>query len=154
MTNEETVKIVDKVCSAWNQTPPMSSKKDMYFTWFHVLKDLEWDSVDCVIDDLIVEDDRFMPRPGTVRRRVLAGKIGAPPEPIIAWQQMRAAAESIGSGVDSFQVHDLVRVTIAKLGGAGALGMHTNGDREAFFTVYKSVVAEWERKNYGITGDR
>lgn len=152
MTNDELVRIVDKVCSAWNHVPNMNAKKDMYVTWFHVLKDLDSNAVNSVIDDLIVEDERFMPRVGTVRRRVLAGKIGAPPEPIIAWQQMRAAADLIGSGVDSFQVHDLVRVTIARLGGAGALGLHTNGDREAFFTVYRSVVAEWERKNYGIAG--
>lgn len=150
MTNDECVKVVDKVCSAWNQIPNMNAKKDMYFTWFHVLKDLDFSDVNHVIDGLIVEDERFMPRPGTVRRRVLAEKLGAPPEPIIAWQQMREAADSIGSGVDSFQVHDLVRVAIGRLGGTSALSMHTNGDREAFFTVYRSVVAEWERKNYGI----
>jgi hypothetical protein len=152
MTNEETVKIVDKVCSAWNQMLTMASKKDMYVTWFHLLKDIDFLDANSVVDDLIVEDERFMPRVGTVRRRVLAKKFGAPPEPIIAWQQMRVAADQIGSGVGSFEFHELVRVTIAKLGGTGALAMHTNGDREAFFTVYKSVVSEWERKNYGITG--
>lgn len=150
MTNEETVKIVDKVCSAWNQMLTMASKKDMYVTWFHLLKDIDFLDANSVVDDLIIEDERFMPRVGTVRRRVLAKKLGAPPEPIIAWQQMRNAADSIGSGVDSFVIHDLVRVAIGRLGGTSALSMHTNGDREAFFTVYRSVVAEWERKNYGI----
>lgn len=153
MTNEETVKIVDKVCSAWNQMLTMAAKKDMYVTWFHLLKDVDFHDANSVVDELIIEDERFMPRVGTVRRRVLAKKFGAPPEPIIAWQQMRAAAESIGSGVESVQLHELVRVAISKLGGTGALGLHTNGDREAFFTVYRSVVAEWERKNYGIAGN-
>ena len=154
MTNEETVKIVDKVCSAWNQMLTLAAKKDMYVTWFHLLKDIDFDDANRVIDDLIIEDERFMPRVGTVRRRVLSAQIGAPPEPIVAWQQMRVAADSIGSGVDSFDIHELVRVTIGRLGGASALALHTNGDREAFFTVYKSVVAEWERKNYGVTGSR
>lgn len=152
MTNEECVKIVDKVCAAWNQTPPMAAKKEMYLVWFTVLKDLNFHQVNLTVDDLIVEDDRFMPRPGTVRRRVCALNIEAPPEPIVAWQQMRVAAESMGAGLDGEVLHPLVRETISRLGGGSALAMHTNGDREAFFTVYKSVVAKWERENYGFSG--
>lgn len=150
MTNEECVKIVDKVCAAWNQSPAMAAKKEMYLVWFHTLKDLEFSQVNLIIDDLIVEDDRFMPRPGTVRRRACASNVEAPPEPIVAWQQMRVAAESMGSGVDVNVLHPLVRETISKLGGGSALAMHTNGDREAFFTVYKTIVTKWERENYGI----
>lgn len=150
MTNEEVVKIVDKVCSAWNQMPAMAAKKEMYLTWFHVLKDLQFQDVNAAIDDMIVEDERFMPRPGTVRRRVLSNHFEAPPEPIVAWQQMRVAAESMGAGLGSDVLHPLVRETISKLGGGSALAMHTNGDREAFFTVYKSIVSEWEKKTYGI----
>lgn len=150
MNKEELVKIVDKVCSAWNQAPAANSKKDMYTTWFHVLADLDAGDVDLAIDDLIVEDERFMPRVGTVRKRVLAAKVGAPPEPIIAWQQFRALAETAHSGDSPIDVHDLVRVTLTRLGGAGAFSLHTNGDREMFIAVYKTVLAEWEKQNYGI----
>lgn len=150
MNKEDLVKIVDKVCAAWNQSLAANSKKEMYTTWFHVLQDLEAGEVDRVIDDLIVEDDRFMPRVGTVRKRVLSSKVEAPPEPIVAWQQLRAVAESAHNGDAPDAVHELVRVSLARLGGVSALGLHTNGDREMFITVYRSVVAEWERDNYGI----
>ena len=151
MNKEEIVKIVDRVCSAWNQMPAMQSKKEMYETWYHVLKELAALDVLRVIDDLIVEDERFMPRAGTVRKRVLATKVGAPLEPIIAWQQFRSIAESAVAGVEMLDMHPLIKVTLARLGGTSAFALHTNGDREAFLTIYRSVVAEWEREHYGIS---
>lgn len=154
MNKEEIVKTVDRLCSAWNQAPAMQAKKEMYETWYHVLQDLEAADVLRVIDDLIVEDDRFMPRAGTVRKRVMSAKVEAPLEPIIAWQQFRSIADSAGAGVEMLDMHPLVRVTLNRLGGTSAFSLHTNGDREAFLSVYRLVVAEWERDNYGINRGR
>lgn len=154
MTKEEIVKIVDRVCSAWNQNLVMSAKKEMYETWYHVLQDIDGVNVLRVIDDLIIEDERFMPRVGTVRKRVLIQKIEAPLEPIIAWQQFRSIADSAGAGVEILDMHPLVRVTLNRLGGTSAFGLHTNGDRESFLSVYRLVVAEWEREHYGINRGR
>lgn len=154
MTKEEIVKIVDRVCAAWNQTPAMSAKKEMYETWYHVLQDIDCAYALRVIDDLIIEDDRFMPRPGTVRKRVLSQKVEAPLEPIIAWQQFRSIADSAGAGTEILDMNPLVRVTLNRLGGTSAFGLHTNGDRESFLSVYRLVVAEWEREHYGINRGR
>jgi len=154
VTKEEIVKIVDRVCSAWNQNLVMSAKKEMYETWYHVLQDIDGVNVLRVIDDLIIEDERFMPRVGTVRKRVLIQKIEAPLEPIIAWQQFRSIADSAGAGVEILDMHPLVRVTLNRLGGTSAFGLHTNGDRESFLSVYRLVVAEWEREHYGINRGR
>lgn len=151
MNKEEIVKIVDRVCSAWNQILSMPAKKEMYETWYHVLKDLDAVNVLRVIDDFIIEDDRFMPRAGTVRKRALSSNLEAPLEPIIAWQQFRSIADSAGAGVEILDMNPLVRVTLNRLGGTSAFGLHTNGDREAFLSVYRLVVAEWEREHYGIT---
>ena len=154
MTKEEIVKIVDRVCAAWNQTLAMQTKKEMYETWYHVLEGLDVVKVLRVIDDLIIEDDRFMPRVGTVRKRVMSEGVEAPLEPIIAWQQFRSIADSAGAGIEMLDMHPLVRVTLSRLGGTSAFGLHTNGDREAFLSVYRLVVAEWERDNYGINRGR
>ena len=155
MTDQEVIAVVDRVCSAWNQNLATLAKKEMYSTWMHVLSDLDNAAVRRVIDDLIIDDERFMPRVGTVRKRVLSKTVGAvPPDPIVAWQQFRVAAEAAGSGVGTVDLHDLVRVALGRLGGTGAFGMHTNGDRESFFTVYRAVVSEWEQVHYGIKRDR
>jgi hypothetical protein len=62
-------------------------------------------------------------------------------------------ARDVNTGsVGLANVHEVVLAAISKMGGLGAIGAATNGDRSYFLDVYKDVLGEWEVRTYGITG--
>jgi hypothetical protein len=152
LTKEELVEVVNRIYASWNQTVPAANSRTVYNAWWRVLGDLTVVDVDQAVDTLII-DDSYMPRPGAVRRLVIERLTQAPPPPapLEAWQQLRAMSESAHNG--SFaptDLHPCFAAALRKLGGPAALGLHTNGDRDAFCQIYEKVVLDWEREQFGI----
>ena len=145
MNREQSDGIVKRVYVLWNQTP-----KDVDLVcdaWWRFLHDLEVVDVHAAVDDLMVMEPRFMPKVGEVRRMVLAPQHSAP-SPIEAWQQFQLRLKALHSGNTLPAVHDLVMVTMRRLGGGD--GMHTNGDREMFMDLYKTMVADYDMDRYRV----
>lgn len=152
MTKEELMEVVDRIYASWNQSVPAASSKTVYNAWWRILGDLTVVDVNAAIDVLVI-DDSYMPRPGAVRRLVIEGLLeyAPPPSTLEAWQQLRAMSESAHNGAYSApEIHPCFGAALQKLGGSAALGLHTNGDREAFGQIYEKVVLDWERQHFGI----
>ena len=147
MTKEELVGIVDRIHASWNQTVDKSQQKVVYEAWWRLLRDLNKDDVDTAVDDLCMFE-RFMPRPGDVRKATVFKVHGwNPPSRADAWNQFRSMADAAHTGTfeSSTAIHSLVKRTVAQLGGTAAYNLHTNGDRELFLSAYDRTVAEEEK---------
>lgn len=152
MTKTELKAIVDRIYASWNQTVPAANARTVYESWFRILQDLTVVDVDEAIDELVIQD-RYMPRPGTLRRLVIEKLAQMPPAPapLEAWQQLRAMSESAHNGAYARpEMHPCLAGTLQKLGGSAALGLHTNGDRDAFVEIYTKVVHEWEMQHFKL----
>lgn len=148
MIKSELCEVVDRIHASWNQTLDKSNQKAVYEAWWRILHDLNKDDVDKAVDDLCLFE-RFMPRPGDVRRTTIFKTAGwNPPSKAEAWNQLRSMADAAHTGtfVSSTPIDPLVKKTVAQLGGTSAYNLHTNGDRELFFAAYDRTVAEEERK--------
>ena len=151
LTKSELKELVDQIYLMWNQQVNPVTQKELYTGWWRILLDLNKEDVQRTIDELVVENG-YMPRAGEVRRRTINRIHGIRiPSPIEAWQQFREAAEASHSGTYSGKsIHDLVAQTVKALGGTQAYGMHTNGDREQFLSMYGRVVKEYEAQLYAL----
>lgn len=136
--------VVRRVHVLWNQPP--KDLDEIGAAWWRFLHDLESEAVHQAVDDLMVDEPRFMPKVGEIRRRVLAPQVGVP-APIVAWAQFQARLRGAATG-SMVEVHELVLETMRRL--HGGEGMHTNGDREVFMDLYRSVVAEVESERYRV----
>ena len=152
MTKTELKQLVDRIYASWNQIVPASNSRTVYEAWFRVLEDLTVVDVEEAIDYLVIQD-RYMPRPGTVRRLVIEKLVQLEPAPaaLEAWQQMRSIAESINSGaVERSPLHPCLQQALSRLGGVKSLNLHTNGDRDAFVEIYTKVVHDWEMQHFRL----
>ena len=153
MTRQEVVELVDRVWSTWNIDQSMNARKGAYETWFRIIGDL--DSADCAaaLDQIIIDDRPWPPRPGTLRRLVIDRTSPAEiaPSPSEAWAQLRAVEAAANSGEGFTPVHPLVRATIEKLGVTSEHTLATNGDREMFMRVYEQVVAVHDARRYHLS---
>lgn len=145
MNREQSDGVVKRVHVLWNQTP---KEIDMICeAWWRFLHDLDISDVHAAVDDLMMAEPRFMPKVGEIRRMVLAPQVSAP-TPIEAWQQFQSRLRIANSGGQVPDVHELVLVTMRRLGGGA--GLHTNGDREMFMDLYRTVVLEFEAERYRV----
>ena len=153
LTKNELVAIVDRVYASWNQTVSAANSRTIYEAWWRVLSDLTVEDVTSAVDTLVIRD-KYMPRPGAIRRLVkLENSQDLPPGPLEAWNTLREIAEASQSGIYSpisESVHTCVRKAISAVGGAAGFALHTNGDREHFITAYERVVQEWEDTRLAI----
>lgn len=152
LTKEELKELVDRVYASWNQQVPASTAKTVYNAWWRILHDLTVVETNDAIDVLVIEDS-YMPRPGSIRRLVIAARGGfdAPLAPLEAWQQFRSMAEAANSGqYRELEIHPVLRGCVTALGGTSSFGMHTNGDRTMFLEAYERAVQEWERETYAV----
>lgn len=149
MTKTELKALVDRVYASWNQSVPASNAKEIYQAWWMILHDLTVVETDAVVNRLVIRNS-WMPRPGEIRRLVIAASdVEAPPTPLEAWQQMRQVVEGLHSGsVSPVELHDCVLDAVRRLGGAAAVSLSTNGDREQFSRLYTQVVEDWEAERY------
>lgn len=147
MTGEELLKLVDLACGLYNLDATKQRKTEMREAWKLMLHDLDFDGCLKALKDLAVTET-FMPRPGHIRRTVLAPKDPIP-APLEAWLQFQSLLKSVTSGTyNTDPVHSAVQETVKRLN--GGYGLYTNGDREAFIDVYKKVVAEIEARLYAV----
>ena len=152
MTKTELCQIVDRIYLSWNQQINPVYQKQAYEAWWRILKDLNKDDVDLVLDDLVIENS-YMPRVGEVRRRTVDLAHGeSVPTGGEAWQQFRRAADAAHSGnYSSESIHALVSQTVKALGGVSSYNLHTNGDREMFLSTYDKIVKEYEKQLYALS---
>jgi hypothetical protein len=140
VTKDDCVALVDRMFATWGQDPSKAHRAATAKAWWVLVHDL--DAGDChrALTELAVTAT-FAPRAAEVRRAVLL--VDAPPAPAEAWATFQAMLRAVNAGAAPPECHPLVRACIGRLGGGS--GMHTNGDREVFTGVYRTLVADWER---------
>lgn len=147
MTGEELLKLVDLACGLWNLDATKQRKTEMREAWKVMLHDLDYVACRKALADLAVIET-FMPKPGQIRRTVLAPPDPFP-SPLEAWVQFQSLLKSVTSGTYNTEpIHLAVQETVKRLN--GGYGLYTNGDREAFVDVYKKVVSEIETRLYAV----
>lgn len=142
MTREQLIELVDRMLATWNTDPNKDARKNLYKAWWSILHDLEHGACDRALTAIAVEASPYQPRPGEIRRRVILTDI--PPHPLEAWAQLQQATTALAAGTRPDGVHPLVLDTMRRIGGGA--GLHTNGDRDAFCDLYRTVCTEAERR--------
>jgi hypothetical protein len=151
MNREDTVALVERIWATWGVDLPQAIRKQTYDAWHRVIHDL--DSSDCAraLDDIVIEDRPWPPRPGTLRRHVIdANDPDRPPTAAEAWAQLMNRADAINHGTDVEPLHSLVAMVAAKLGVSQQHLLHTNGDRELFMRKYEETLVARNASRYGI----
>lgn len=139
-STEWVANLVDRAFATWGIEPSKSRRSATIEAWFPLIGDLDADECQHALTVLALTNG-WMPRPSEIRRFVLRDRLSAPP-PLEAWLQFQAVQKSVASGTGWVEPHECVVATMRRIGGGS--GLHTNGDREMFVEVYRSVVAEFE----------
>ena len=153
MTRAEAVTIVDRVIVTWNQNNiTMPNRKTMYEAWFRLLVDLDVNDANTALDEIVIEDQPWPPRVGTLRKRIIDNTTTTvtAPTPAEAWAQVRSKMVAAASGKDSEPLHPLVRAAVDKLGTSSEHALHTNGDREMFIKTYEALANLDDAQRYGL----
>jgi len=153
-TKAETVQLVELLWATWpNSDLNGAAKKVHYEAWHRILHDLPYDKCAEALDEFVIEDKPWAPRPGAIRRRVidLTDPDGAAPTSAEAWAQFQRNLNSATSGTDFIPLHPLVAKAVNQIGATAERGMHTNGDRDMFIRVYDETVRISEIDRYGIS---
>lgn len=152
MDKNETIEVVERIYYSWNQTLPAvkTSWEKLMKAWHTVLANLNKQDVDNTVNNLILEDNPYMPRPGTIYKQTLRNTgTYNPPTPAEAWDQLQQAAQAAHNGTHTnLTIHPTVRQTIEQLGGTNAYRLHTNGDRELFTNTYNKNVQQTENQHF------
>lgn len=140
MTKEELKAIVDMVHANWNVLPLPGQVQTIYRTWFNVIGELDYETVESVVMQLIKEDG-WAPRAGTIYRRTQQLLNPNPaPSPALAWEEYRRLATKLDTGVwEQSDLHPTLQKCINVIGG---YHLHTNSDREHFTQIYTELVNE------------
>lgn len=151
MTKDECAALVEQIYATYNIEMLDVDRAKIMRAWYDLIQDLELADAKAAFIELATFMD-FMPRPGAVRRRTIDNVLGQRtfPDPYIAWaifQSILRAAIN-GNHYDG-ERPEAVMKTIDMLGDTAG-DFHTNGDREAFVSVYKSVVEELDKNRYAI----
>ena len=134
--------LVDRAFATWNVDPTKARRHATWEAWRHIIQDLDPDECNQALTDIAILGAEYMPRPADIRRRVLRDRLTAP-APMEAWGQMLTLQKQMTSGAAfSTNAHACVFEAIRRIGGVH--GLHTNGDREMFFSVYGKVVEQFE----------
>lgn len=153
-TKAETVQFVELLWATWpNSDLSVAAKKVHYEAWHRILHDLPYTKCTEALDQFVIEDKPWGPRPGAIRRRVvdLMDPDGVAPTTAQAWAQLQRNLHSAVSGVDFTPMHPLVAKTVNEIGVTPERGLHTNGDREMFNRVYEETVRISDQERYGIS---
>lgn len=152
MTKEELIEIVDQIYAAYNQVLYEKDRGPTYRAWYGLLEDLNKEDVWAAFLGLAVYE-KFMPRPGDVRRATVDAQTKVPPhlDGYSAWGIFVSLQKNAHYGTPiEISVPEALRKTLERLGSA-AYDMHTNGDREVFLRVYETVVRELDQHKYKIS---
>lgn len=156
MDEASLTKLVSLAHAHWNDRIPAAGKllNSVLDAWREALHDITYEDARKAVQALAMTE-QFLPRPFVVRKRALAiaGRVTPAPTGASAWSVVQNLARDVNTGsVGLANVHEVVLAAISKMGGLGAIGAATNGDRNHFLDVYKDVLGEWEVRTYGITG--
>jgi hypothetical protein len=152
-TKEETVQLVELLWATWpNSDASTAAKKVHYEAWHRIILDLPYEFCIKALDEFVIEDKPWAPRPGAIRKRTidLMDPYGTAPIPIEAWSQFQRNLVSAVSGTDFVPLHPLVSKAVKQIGATAERGLHTNGDRDLFIKVYEEVLRISEQERYGI----
>lgn len=138
MTDDEVRKLIDHVNASWGRAPYKEEVTSQRKAWTVFVHDLSYDDVLRVVNEMALYS-QYTPKPGDVRRRVMAGKI---PDPLEAWGMLQQVRHAINSGSSYTGLSGAVKLVYDRLGDQ-ALGLHTNGDRDRFCETYERVMQEW-----------
>lgn len=152
MNKQETVTIVERIWSTWNLDFPAATRKAAYGDWYRLMIDLDFEECAAALDEIIIEDKPFPPRPGTLRRRVInaRGGDGDPPSAADAWACYRRNVVAAANGEPIQPLHPLVVKAIQGLSQGTGYQLNTNGDRQFFFNLYGEIVAGYEAEKYRV----
>ena len=151
ITKEECAELVRQAYATYNQTLPKMDEKVTFRAWYQLLKDLEYDDCQKAFIRLATHAT-FMPRPGDVRRSAIDAQTKIPPhlDAYSAWGIFQQIVREVNSGTQTeIPKPEALIKTLQQLGD-GALGMHTNGDREVFVRTYERVCADIDKEKYAI----
>lgn len=152
MTKHELIELVNQIYAAYNQTLYEQDKSATYRAWYLLLEDLEYEAAMNAFVNLAVYE-KFMPRPGDVRRATIDAQTKMPPhlDGYSAWGIFVTLQKNAHYGTPTeIPVPESLRKTLERLGSA-AHDMHTNGDREVFLKTYDAVVRELDQHKYKIS---
>lgn len=144
--------IVDQIYAAYNQTLYEKDKAPTYRAWYALLEDLDHQEVWNAFVNLAVYE-KFMPRPGDVRRATIDAQTKMPPhlDGYSAWGIFMTLQKNANYGTQTeIPVPEALQKTLERLG-AAVYDMHTNGDREIFLRAYDGVVRELDIHKYKIS---
>jgi len=153
MTRDDTVALVERVWASWGVDLPAVVRRQTYDAWYRIVHDLDATLCARALDELVIEDRPWPPRPGTVRRRVLdmAGVTGdGLPSATEAWAQLQSRADAVRHVEDFEPLHPLVAKVAAQMGVSPHHLLHTNGDREMFVRRYEEAVANETARRYQV----
>lgn len=151
ITKEQLQNFVRQAYATYNLNLLERDKIDVYRAWYQLLHDLSNDEVVAAFVRLATHE-KFMPRPGDVRRAVIDYQTKVPThlDGYSSWGTFQTIVREVNSGVQT-NIHKPIALikTLQQLGDA-AYGMHTNGDRDVFIRVYDKIVLELEQEKYAI----
>ena len=133
MDEASLTKLVSLAHAHWNDRIPAAGKllNSVLDAWREALHDITYEDAHKAVQALAMTE----------------------PTGASAWSAVQNLARDVNTGsVGLANVHEVVLAAISKMGGLGAIGAATNGDRNHFLDVYKDVLGEWEVRAYGITG--
>lgn len=98
MQKAELSEIVDLAHAAFGAGVP---EKITYVTWWRYLGDLDARALQRAVDRHVVAGDRFLPRPGELRRTVIdATSPEVLPDAAVAWGLAKARLDAVASGMN------------------------------------------------------
>lgn len=152
MTKDELKELVLQAYATYNQQLLLVDQKMVFKAWYGLLHDLEYADAQRAFIRLATHE-KFMPRPGDVRRATIDDQIKIPPflDGYSAWGIFTSVIREVNSGAQTERppFDEALKNTLKELG-ESAYSMHTNGDREVFVRVYEKNVEALEKGKYAI----
>ena len=133
MTKDELVELVQHANALWSRTPSLADVKAQNRAWYALLQDLDFGACKDAIERLSFSR-QFIPRPAEVRIAARGIQWPTPLQAWVAYQNMRAAVAN-GTSTPDFDPR-----LIPWFKTIGALGLHTNGDRDLFISEYQKYI--------------
>lgn len=138
MNDDQIIELVDFVNASWNVRPTRDELKAQRRAWRIFFNDIEFGTAQQAVADMALTSI-YQPRPGELRRRLLAPDLKSGLE---AWETLQEIRHNVASGTEvRIQIDPLIREVIRKFGDT-AMGLQSNGDREQFIRAYDKAVEE------------
>ena len=137
---------------SWDKPIDPNSLKIRARGYWEYIADLPHDAVQIVVRNLATAGRKWMPRPGELRVATIAmmQEDEMPPTAEEAWTSLLTISSAIHDGTTDYaKAHPVLAQTIHRLG-SGAIGLHTNGDRDMFIRLYEQEREKYLLDRYGV----